>query len=56
MTQSDYPRANTLKSAFKACDLAPLEPAEMERYYVDLSPVRKSSAAIPWNLRLKPVT
>lgn len=44
MTQSDYPRANTLKSAFKACDLAPLEPAEMERYYVDLSPVRKSSA------------
>ncbi|MEQ9371143.1 MAG: AAA family ATPase [Coleofasciculus chthonoplastes F3-SA18-01] len=44
MTQTDYPRANTLKAAFKACDLAPLEPAEMDRYYVDLSPVRKSSA------------
>jgi len=44
MTQSDFPRANTLKAAFKAGDLAPLEPAEMERYYVDLAPVRKSSA------------
>ena len=44
MTQSNYQPANTLKSAFKACGVEPLEPSEMERYYVDLSAVRKTSA------------
>ncbi|WP_414542574.1 hypothetical protein [Nostoc sp. CCY0012] len=44
MSQSSFQRANTLKSAFLACNVEPLEPAEMERYYVDLSVVRKTSA------------
>ncbi|HEY9601326.1 MAG TPA: P-loop NTPase fold protein, partial [Allocoleopsis sp.] len=44
MTQSPDRRANTLKAAFQVCSVEPLEPAEMERYYVDLSAVRKTSA------------
>ncbi|MBD1213686.1 MAG: AAA family ATPase [Dolichospermum circinale Clear-D4] len=44
MNQSNFPRANTLKSAYNACTLEPLEPAEISKYYVDLSAVRKSSA------------
>lgn len=44
MSQSSFQRANTLKAAFLACNVEPLEPAEMERYYVDLSGVRKTSA------------
>ncbi|MEH1941894.1 MAG: P-loop NTPase fold protein [Nostoc sp.] len=37
-------RANTLKAAFQVCNVEPLEGADMERYYVDLSAVRKTSA------------
>ncbi|MFN6525907.1 P-loop NTPase fold protein [Nostoc sp. ChiSLP03a] len=44
MPHSSFQRANTLKAAFLACNVEPLEPAEMERYYVDLSLVRKTSA------------
>jgi hypothetical protein len=44
MAQLNHQLANTLKSAFKACGVEPLEPSEMERYYVDLSAVRKTSA------------
>lgn len=40
----NHQRANTLKSAFQVCNIEPLEGADMERYYVDLSPVRKTSA------------
>ncbi|HBL12850.1 MAG TPA: hypothetical protein DD379_15930 [Cyanobacteria bacterium UBA11162] len=44
MTSSNYPLANTLKTAFQDCSVEPLEPEEMERYYVDLSAARKTSA------------
>jgi hypothetical protein len=44
MTQLNHQLANTLKSAFRDCSVEPLEPFEMERYYVDLSAVRKTSA------------
>ncbi|WP_375468751.1 P-loop NTPase fold protein [uncultured Nostoc sp.] len=40
----NHQRANTLKAAFQVCNVEPLEGAEMERYYVDLSAVRKTSA------------
>ncbi|HYX15485.1 MAG TPA: P-loop NTPase fold protein, partial [Nostoc sp.] len=40
----NHQRANTLKAAFQACNVEPLEGADMERYYVDLSAVRKTSA------------
>ena len=39
----DY-RAKTLKEAFRLCDVDPLSGAGLERYYVDLSPVRKTEA------------
>ena len=44
MNQPNFQRANTLKAAYNACTLEPLEPAEISKYYVDLSAVRKSSA------------
>jgi energy-coupling factor transporter ATP-binding protein EcfA2 len=44
MNQPNFQRANTLKSAFNACTLEPLEGLEIEKYYVDLSAVRKTSA------------
>ncbi|MEA5628124.1 P-loop NTPase fold protein [Nostoc sp. UHCC 0251] len=40
----NHQRANTLKAAFQVCNVEPLEGADMERYYVDLSAVRKTSA------------
>ncbi|MEH2072219.1 MAG: P-loop NTPase fold protein [Nostoc sp.] len=40
----NHQRANTLKTAFQVCNVEPLEGADMERYYVDLSAVRKTSA------------
>lgn len=40
---SDY-RAKTLKEAFRLCDVNPLSGTELERYYVDLAPVRKTEA------------
>jgi len=44
MTNFNFPRANTLKSAFQVCNVEPLEGEDIERYYVDLSAVRKTSA------------
>jgi Cdc6-like AAA superfamily ATPase len=44
MNQPNFQRANTLKAAYNACTLEPLEPAEIPQYYVDLSAVRKTSA------------
>ncbi|MEA5552875.1 P-loop NTPase fold protein [Anabaena cylindrica UHCC 0172] len=44
MNQPNFQRANTLKSAYNACTLEPLEGEEIEKYYVDLSAVRKTSA------------
>jgi energy-coupling factor transporter ATP-binding protein EcfA2 len=40
---TDY-RAKTLKEAFRLCDVEPLVGAGLERYYVDLSVVRKTEA------------
>ena len=40
----NHQRANTLKAAFQVCNVEPLEGVDMERYYVDLSAVRKTSA------------
>ncbi|MEH1910080.1 P-loop NTPase fold protein [Nostoc sp.] len=40
----NHQRANTLRDAFQVCNVEPLEGADMERYYVDLSAVRKTSA------------
>ena len=38
-------RANTLKAAFRVCDVAPLVSSrDIERYYVNLSKVRKTEA------------
>ncbi|MFM5983127.1 MAG: P-loop NTPase fold protein [Sphaerospermopsis kisseleviana] len=44
MNQLNFQRANTLKAAYNACSLEPLEGPDIEKYYVDLSAVRKSSA------------
>jgi Cdc6-like AAA superfamily ATPase len=44
MNQPNFQRANTLKAAFNACTLEPLEGEDIEKYYVDLSAVRKTSA------------
>jgi energy-coupling factor transporter ATP-binding protein EcfA2 len=40
---NDY-RAKTLKEAFRLCDIDPLSGAGLERYYVDLSSVRRTEA------------
>ncbi|MHC5779058.1 P-loop NTPase fold protein, partial [Nostoc sp.] len=40
----NHQRANTLRDAFQVCNVEPLEGTDMERYYVDLSAVRKTSA------------
>ena len=37
-------RATTLKTAFRICDVGPLEGDDIARYYVDLSDVRKTEA------------
>jgi energy-coupling factor transporter ATP-binding protein EcfA2 len=44
MNQSNFQRANTLKSAYNACTLEPLDGERIEQYYVDLSAVRKTLA------------
>ncbi|WP_427156952.1 P-loop NTPase fold protein [Aliinostoc sp. HNIBRCY26] len=44
MATSNFQRANTLKLAFQACTVEPLEGEDIEKYYVDLSDVRKTSA------------
>lgn len=40
---TDY-RAKTLKEAFRLCDVEPLSGVGLERFYVDLAPVRKTEA------------
>ena len=37
-------RATTLKTAFRVCNVEPLEGEDLDRYYVDLSAVRKTEA------------
>lgn len=37
-------RATTLKNAFRVCNVEPLEGEDIDRYYVDLSAVRKTEA------------
>lgn len=44
MATYNYQLATTLKTAFQVCSVEPLEGEEIERYYVDLSAVRKTSA------------
>jgi energy-coupling factor transporter ATP-binding protein EcfA2 len=43
MNASDY-RAKNLKDAFRVCKVEPLSGEDLERYYVDLAPVRKTEA------------
>jgi energy-coupling factor transporter ATP-binding protein EcfA2 len=43
MASSDF-RATTLKNAFRICSVEPLSGENLERYYVDLAPVRKTEA------------
>ncbi|MBR8827583.1 MAG: AAA family ATPase [Gomphosphaeria aponina SAG 52.96 = DSM 107014] len=41
--------ANNLKDAYRACELRPLDSEDIERYYVDLSEVRKTDAIFQVN-------
>ena len=43
MTPSDQ-RATTLRAAFRICSPEPLTGEDLQRYYVDLAPVRKTEA------------
>ncbi|MDJ0773253.1 MAG: AAA family ATPase, partial [Mastigocoleus sp. MO_167.B18] len=45
-------RANTLKAAFRACDVAPLVGPDIDKYYVELSKVRNTEAIKSVNTRL----
>lgn len=45
-------RAKTLKEAFRVCDVRPLQGADIERYYVDLSAVRSTEAIAGVSSRL----
>jgi len=44
MTTHPINRATTLKTAFRVCNVEPLEGDDLDRYYVDLSEVRKTEA------------
>ncbi|MEG4941464.1 P-loop NTPase fold protein [Microcoleus sp. F4-D5] len=44
MTTHPINRATTLKTAFRVCNVEPLEGDDLDRYYVDLSKVRKTEA------------
>lgn len=44
MTTHPIDRATTLKTAFRVCNVEPLEGDDLDRYYVDLSEVRKTEA------------
>ncbi len=44
MTSLSSNRANTLKEAFRICDVRPLTGQDVTQYYVDLSSVRKTEA------------
>ena len=45
-------RATTLKTAYQLCNVEPLEGEDLERYYVNLSGVRKTTAIASVNTRL----
>ena len=44
MTPLSPNRADTLKTAFRICNLEPLQGEDLDRYYLDLSAVRNTSA------------
>ena len=46
-------RATTLEETFHACDVVPLSGDDIDRYYVDLSAVRRTEAIEGVNLQLK---
>jgi energy-coupling factor transporter ATP-binding protein EcfA2 len=53
MTTHPTNRATTLKTAFRVCNTDPLEGEDLERYYVDLSEVRKTKAIASISTRLE---
>jgi energy-coupling factor transporter ATP-binding protein EcfA2 len=52
MTTHPINRATTLKTAFLVCNVEPLEGDDLDRYYVNLSGVRKTTAIASVNTRL----
>lgn len=46
-------RTTTLEETFHACDVVPLSGDDIDRYYVDLSPVRRTEAIAGVNFQLK---
>jgi len=52
MTTHPINRATTLKTAYQLCNVEPLEGDDLERYYVNLSGVRKTTAIASVNTRL----
>ena len=53
MTAPVFERATTLKKAFQVCNVDPLVGEKIERYYVDLSAVRKTEAIEGVNISLE---
>ncbi len=52
MTIHPTNRATTLKTAYQLCNVEPLEGDDLDRYYVNLSGVRKTTAIASVNTRL----
>ncbi|MDQ2097863.1 MAG: AAA family ATPase [Tychonema bourrellyi B0820] len=52
MTTHPTNRATTLKAAYQLCNVEPLEGEDLDRYYVNLSGVRKTTAIASVNTRL----
>ena len=52
MTTHPINRATTLKTAYQLCNVEPLEGEDLDRYYVNLSGVRKTTAIASVNTRL----
>lgn len=52
MTTLPVIRATTLKTAYQICNVEPLEGDDLDRYYVNLSGVRKTTAIASVNTRL----
>ncbi len=52
MTTHPTNRATTLKTAYQICNVEPLEGEDLDRYYVNLSGVRKTTAIASVNTRL----
>jgi energy-coupling factor transporter ATP-binding protein EcfA2 len=53
MTVPQFERATTLRKAFQVCNVQPLMGEQMQRYYVDLSAVRKTEAIEGVNINLE---